>query len=587
MAIHTVRDYISQNTASGNRQWIPGYLLSIFMRRLLDYSYVGDTNYPINAVGTLLIATADSTPTATTPTFAAGTKAGINQGVSREFYVWVPPATRTVQLADVGRLLVLKSTTNSTFNSGIYLITGYEALNLSISTTSGTAVSPITITTTAPNTLTTGQTVTISGVTGNTNANGTWTVTVLNNTQFTISATGNANYISGGTVVTNCYIIDYRTMGSFPPQEAFGSMNWYLYAADSAAPASGNTNSTWPTTYGGNGNSTTARIILQSPHSLGWQTRICHETTFDWGRNIGQTNGACASVPLMTASPGFGGNSAGDFTVSGPHLHTALFYSGTYDANAYGANSYMSGNCPGFGEPAAWAIAYSPSQYSGIPYRTTLVGDDTGQGIVMICRRQFNGTTPKSFLLTFGLPENEPLPLPVNNVARLFCIGSGISGSNNGDFGNTLNDISLSTGAVFGASFGNSFTENNTVQGVSQSPGGIPCSCAPALWSYTQGATDFGSPGFDPSSGDSPWANGTELFPVDLINGTETSWNGSTNPQQPPIFLYEPRIIGTIPHLRAGRSSHGEYTATNDANRAWQHMRRGIYITWNGPQVVP
>src|SRR6185295_16656689 len=105
MAIHFVRDYVVQNINSGNRQYTPSYLLALFLRRILGYTYVGDTNFPINATGTLLIATADSTPTAATPTFAAGTKAAINQGTGREFYVWVPPSVRTVQLADVGRLL--------------------------------------------------------------------------------------------------------------------------------------------------------------------------------------------------------------------------------------------------------------------------------------------------------------------------------------------------------------------------------------------------------------------------------------------------------------------------------------------------
>ncbi len=582
MAIHTVRDYLTQNINSGNRQWIPGYLLTIFMRRILGYSYVGDTNYPINAVGTLLIATSDSTPTAATPTFAAGTKAGINQGASREFYVWVPPATRVVSLADVGRLLVLKSTANSTFNSGIFLITGFESLTYTVSNASNT--NPITITTSTNHALTTGQTVTISGVTGNTAANGTWTITSTGLNTFTIPVAGIGTG-STGTVTANSYVIDYRTMGAFPPVEAFDSMNWYLYAADSATPTQGATNSTWPTTYGGNGNSTTPRIILQSPHALGWQTRICHETNFDWGRNIGQTNGAAGSVPVMTASPGFGGNASGDFAVGGPHLHTALFYSGTYDANAYGANSYMAGNCPGFGDPSFYEILYTPATV--VQYRMTLVGDDAGQGIVMIARKQFNTTQPKSFLLAFGLAENEPAPLPVNNTSRLFCIGSGSSASSNNDFGNTLNNVGLSTGLVFGASFGNSYTENNTVQGVSHSVGGVPVSCSPSLWMYGVGNSNFGSPGFDGSAGDSPWAQNTELFPVDLINGTVTSFNGSTNPQQPPIFPYEPRMIGTIPHLRAGRSNFGEYTTTNDTNRSWQHMRNGVYITWNGPLVVP
>jgi len=575
MAIHTVRDYLVQNVSTSSKQWAAGYILGIFMRRILGYTYIGDTNYPLNTVGTLLIATPDSTPTAATPTFAAGTKAGINQGTGREFYVWVPPSIRTVGLSDVGRLLVLKSTANSTSNSGVYNITGFEALNLSVQTTTGNGVSPITITTTATNTLTTGQTVAISGVVGNTAANGTWTITVLNGTQFTINTTGNGAYVSGGAVVTNSYIIDYRTMGAagLPPQESFDSMIWYLYAADSFAPVSGNPNTTWPANYGGNGNSTTPRIIMQSPHSLGWQVRLCHETFSDYANN----NNTQGNVPVMTAIPGFGGNSAGDYAIAGPHLHTAQYYF-TYIANS---TTQYAGNTPGFGDAST---TIGGSSFFAFQYRITIVGDDTGQGVAMFARRAFDASTPKSFMLAFGLPENEPLPLPTNNAARLFCYGSGLSNNNSNDYGNSANNVGWSPGNVFASN--GSTPDSNLGQGVSQSQGGLPCSSVPSLWTYTTGVGQFNSPGFDGSATDGVWLNATELFSVDIVNGTATTFSGYSGVSQT-LFPLEPRIIGTVPHLRAGRSNFGEYSLTTDANHSWQHMRNGVYVTWNGPQVVP
>jgi len=61
-------------------------------------------------------------------------------------------------------------------------------------------VSPIQITTSAINALVTGQTVVISGVTGNTAANGTFVITVIDNTHFTLNGTtGNGAYGAGGT----------------------------------------------------------------------------------------------------------------------------------------------------------------------------------------------------------------------------------------------------------------------------------------------------------------------------------------------------------------------------------------------------
>lgn len=560
MAIHTVRDYLTQDITTSNRQWIPGYLIGIFMRRILLYTYVGDTNYNLQTAGTYLLFTADSTPAAATPTFAAGTKAGINQGTGREFYVWVPPSVRVVGLTDIGRLLVLRSTANSTSNSGIYNITGFEILNLNVQTTTGTGVSPITVTTTTTSTLTTGQTVTIAGVTGNTNANGTWTITVLNGTQFTINATGNANYISGGTVVTNTYIVDYRTMGAtgLPPQEPFDSMNWYLYEKDAVAPLSGAANTSTAAQYRGSGNSTTPRVIMQSPHALGWQVRLCHETLNDYSAGISQGNGNCAAITCM---PGFGGNGSGDFPTAGQHLHTAMYY----DSSSY---ALYAGGTPGFGDD---------SSVSGgnlnIQSRITIVGDDTGQGVVIFSRREFDPTNPRPFMCAFGLPENEPTPLPVNNAARLFVIGSGQSTSPGNSFGNFLNSITWSAGNI---------AANALNQGISQTQGGIPCTACPALWTYLGGSAQFGSPIFDGSAADSPWTNSTELFTVDIAVGTATGWTSTGI-----SFPLEPRIIGTIPHLRAGRANFGEFALTTDPSHAWQHMRNGVFVTWSGPQVIP
>lgn len=67
--------------------------------------------------------------------------------------------------------------------------------------TAATNASPIAVTTSAPHGMTTGDTVTISGVGGNTAANGTFTVTVTGSTTFTLGgSTGNGAYTSGGTV---------------------------------------------------------------------------------------------------------------------------------------------------------------------------------------------------------------------------------------------------------------------------------------------------------------------------------------------------------------------------------------------------
>lgn len=552
MAIHLLRDYLTQFVSSGAFTNIAPNLLAIFCRRVLGYTYVGDTNFNINSVGTLLIATADSTPTVA-PTFAVGTKAGINQGTTKEYHVWIPPASitggRNVVGGDIGRIIVLRSTTNPRFSSGPFVITGFESLTSTVSNASN--ATPIQITTVATNTLVSGQTVVISGVTGNTNANGTFTVTRIDNTNFTLNGTTGNGTGSTGSVVTNNYIVDYRTAGIFPPQEAFDSMNWYLYEKDQIQPAQGAANTQAAGTYRGSGNSTTARLILQSPHALAWQVRICVETDLDSGQ--GSPN-----CPSWSASPGFGGNSAGDYPTFGQHQHTAMWYNSN--------NNIYSGGVVGGGHIASQIGA-------NVQYRITMIGDDTGQSVALFARRPLNGTEPRSYWASFGLPDNEPAPLPTNPVARLYAIGSARSDQ----FADTLGNIVWGWNAP----------AFNTVslQGSGSTLAGVPTTGIPSLWCHVTGNTqNGGNPIFDGNFTDSPWISATELMAADLVVGTLGSY---VNQASTLGFPFEPRVIGTVPHVRAGRANFGEYATSTDGGRGFQHMRNGIYMIWGGPQVIP
>jgi hypothetical protein len=68
-----------------------------------------------------------------------------------------------------------------------------------VSTTTGNAVSPIVVTTSAPHGYANGATVEVSAVGGNTAANGVWTIKVLSPTTFSLTgSTGNGSYTSGG-----------------------------------------------------------------------------------------------------------------------------------------------------------------------------------------------------------------------------------------------------------------------------------------------------------------------------------------------------------------------------------------------------
>lgn len=96
--------------------------------------------------------------------------------------------TTTSSLRDVAR--VIRSFDDST---GRYRFDGYTVTN-------ATNASPIVVTCSERCSVQTGDTVTISGVSGNTSANGSFTATYVGPTQFSLQgSTGNGAYTSGGT----------------------------------------------------------------------------------------------------------------------------------------------------------------------------------------------------------------------------------------------------------------------------------------------------------------------------------------------------------------------------------------------------
>lgn len=89
-------------------------------------------------------------------------------------------------------------------NDGLYDIISAPTFTVNAATNA----SPIEVTTTANHGLTTGDTITISGILGNTAANGTFEVTVTGATTFELDgSTGSGSYVSGGTVYPHAIVI--------------------------------------------------------------------------------------------------------------------------------------------------------------------------------------------------------------------------------------------------------------------------------------------------------------------------------------------------------------------------------------------
>lgn len=79
-------------------------------------------------------------------------------------------------------------------------VTDNAYINGAVVTNVTNTLAPITVTTAIPNNFVNGQSVFISGVVGNTAANGVFTITVIDNQHFTIPVAGNGTYVSGGIV---------------------------------------------------------------------------------------------------------------------------------------------------------------------------------------------------------------------------------------------------------------------------------------------------------------------------------------------------------------------------------------------------
>ncbi len=113
MALHVCRDFLSiGNPLSYVMGFITPYYLAMFLTTVLGYSIVGQTNFNITSAPFLL---------------GSGVSGTLNQGAGLEL-AFLPNAY-TVSIADVGRILVLKSPGNPMINSGLFRVTSVDTIN--------------------------------------------------------------------------------------------------------------------------------------------------------------------------------------------------------------------------------------------------------------------------------------------------------------------------------------------------------------------------------------------------------------------------------------------------------------------------
>jgi hypothetical protein len=430
MTLHICRDLRERINSDDNHGL---YWLAIFLRYVLGFTVVGQTNFDIEG---------------STLKKGSGSSARINIGTLNEYAVDISTAEYVLSGADVDRILVLKSTTNPTKNSGLFRITSVDHVN-------------------------------------------------------------------------NRLFIDYGSPG-FPPAES--SLSWVICEIETRLTfnTSGNAVSGG---YRSNGSAACSRIILQSPHSTGWQVRLCRESSTD------VSNG----LPESSVAPGFGGDAAGDFAVGGEHLHQFLWRNQsntTYRHTVVGVDRDVTTN---MGRVYIW-------------------GDDSTGSVVFI-NRDCGGS--KSLWLSFGLTENEDIPLPPRDIQRLFVLGmhKAVNTSINftSDFG-----VSWMGGSGFGL-------------------GRMPISACMSSYAKLATQTSVASGArFSSAASDNMFTLQTEILNVDVVVGTYDNYDSSFGES---VLTLEARRLGTVPYVRQGRSLNiGNWTASSD--KQWIHIMNGVWLPW-------
>ncbi len=312
-----------------------------------------------------------------------------------------------------GMRVSISGVLGNTAANGVFPVTVIDSLNFDLNgssgngiwTSGGTVTAEIMITTAAPHGLQSGMQVSISGVQGNTNANGTFTINVANLSSFNLAGTnGNAAWTSGGIVTP-------------------------------VVPIVGAANPT-PLTVSGATNATPVVITTNSPHGLqtGMQVTISgvlgntaangiftvsviDAANFSLNGSIG--NGAWTSggtvvpniITIQTASP-HGLQTGMQVSISGVLGNTAA--NGTFTVTVIDAKTFiLDGGCGN----GIWTAGGTVSTGIALTIQTILVGTlATATGVT-------------ADIISPALVATGAVPLGSDNISLLLVETSGVDPS--------------------------------------------------------------------------------------------------------------------------------------------------------------
>jgi hypothetical protein len=379
--------------------------------------------------------------------------------------------------------------------------------------------------------------------------------------------------------------IDYRSTSS-PPLEntAYVTASFWLPppGSDNTNPA--RTGASWSSfaAFAGNGNTgqyqtngtaTFPRVLLQSPDPSGYQVRLCMESSADCSGFV--------STGFLTAIPGFSGT-VGDFPTqnwaspySAPHLHALQWFNkpSNYDVSYYPVGGSLIGFDITQTTSKGSSLGYPDDAYAQNKRFYAWGSDQTGTCAVFERGYAFSyayqATTNDSFII-FGLPYDETVPLPADNVNRLFVVGNNKNNANRIDWSCGTYSTDGNAGLAFS---------------LDKKQGPIVCVMSSYAYAAYQTSAFGGADGgliFDSNAADTPFLDATELISVDLIAGAYANLYNFPDGTGYQGFSVEPRRLGRVPFARQGRATGQTNWSTADTPMQWFYISNGVYLPWGG-----
>ncbi len=223
----------------------------------------------------------------------------------------------------------------------------------------------------------TGESVTITGVLGNTAANGTFTITVIDSDHFSLnSSTGNGAYTSGGT-----WVLASNITGASNANPIVINSQGHGLATGQRVTITGVTGNT-------NANGTfTITVLSADTFSLNGSTGNASFTGGGLWALTGNVTAATNAAPIVITSNAHGLKTGQIVTVAGATGNTAA--NGTFTVTVLTANTFSLNGSTGNGAyagGATWTVNYTPTSVSNtspIVITSTSHGLKTGDAVVV------------------------------------------------------------------------------------------------------------------------------------------------------------------------------------------------------------